>query len=142
MGKKERFLFLLSLVLILSTWTTAQASEEREEKALQAVRQWLDLVDNDRFGESWITAATFFKSAVGKEQWELSLSSVRKPLGKVISRKLKSKQYTKKLPGAPDGEYVVIQFETSFEHKGSAVETVTPMMERNGTWRVSGYYIK
>ncbi len=44
--------------------------------------------------------------------------------------------------GAPDGEYVVIQFETSFEHKRSAIETVTPMMDRDGKWRVSGYYIK
>jgi hypothetical protein len=45
------------------------------------------------------------------------------------------------LPGAPDGEYVVIQFESSFEKKKSAVETVTPMLEKDGKWRVSGYYI-
>lgn len=46
------------------------------------------------------------------------------------------------LPGAPDGEYVVIQFETSFEKKKSSLETVTPMKEKDGAWRVSGYYIK
>jgi ribosomal protein S17E len=40
------------------------------------------------------------------------------------------------------GEYVVIQFETSFENKKTAVETVTPMMDKDGIWRVSGYYIK
>ena len=40
------------------------------------------------------------------------------------------------------GEYVVIQFETSFENKKAAVETVTPMMDKDGIWRVSGYYIK
>jgi hypothetical protein len=49
---------------------------------------------------------------------------------------------TTSLPGAPDGDYVVIRFATSFEKKKSAIETVTPMRERNGTWRVSGYYIK
>lgn len=36
---------------------------------------------------------------------------------------------------------MVIQFETSFENKGSAVETVTSMLEKDGTWRVAGYYI-
>ena len=46
------------------------------------------------------------------------------------------------MPGAPDGEYVVIQFETSFENKKHAIETVTPMMDKDGTWRVSGYYIR
>ncbi len=46
------------------------------------------------------------------------------------------------LPGAPDGNYVVIQFKTTFEHKAQAVETVTPMLENDGVWRVTGYFIK
>jgi hypothetical protein len=45
------------------------------------------------------------------------LKAVRKPLGKVISREVKSKSHHTSLPGAPDGEYVVIQFDTSFENK-------------------------
>jgi hypothetical protein len=55
---------------------------------------------------------------------------------------LKSATYTKSLPGAPDGEYVVIQYDTGFEHKQSAVETVTPMLDKDGKWRVSGYFIR
>jgi hypothetical protein len=66
----------------------------------------------------------------------------RKPLGKTLSRKITSAKYTTTLPGAPDGEYVVIQYQTSFKNKLSAVETVTPMLDKNGDWRVSGYYIK
>lgn len=66
----------------------------------------------------------------------------RDPLGKVLTRKLKSATYAKTLPGAPDGEYVVIQYESSFEHKQSAIETVTPMLDKDRSWRVSGYYIK
>lgn len=27
-------------------------------------------------------------------------------------------------------------------NKKSAIETVTPMMDKDGKWRVSGYYIK
>ncbi len=46
------------------------------------------------------------------------------------------------LPGAPDGEYVVIRYRTEFENKMKAVETVTPMLEADGAWRVSGYYIR
>jgi hypothetical protein len=36
----------------------------------------------------------------------------------------------------------VIQYESSFEHKASAIETVTPMLGDDGQWRVSGYYIR
>ena len=66
----------------------------------------------------------------------------RKPLCKLVSRKVKSKDYKTSLPGAPEGEYVVIQFKTSFENKKRSIETVTPMIDDDGKWRVSGYYIK
>jgi hypothetical protein len=64
------------------------------------------------------------------------------PLGKMISRKLKTSVYKTMLPGAPDGQYVIIQFETSSQNKESAIETVTPMFDKDARWRVSGYFIK
>jgi hypothetical protein len=51
-------------------------------------------------------------------------------------------EYAEKLPGAPEGKYVVIQYETVFENRASAVETVTPMLDPDGVWRVSGYFIR
>jgi hypothetical protein len=60
----------------------------------------------------------------------------------VKARKVKSATFARTLPGAPDGEYVVIQFESQFENKAAAIETVTPMHDKDGTWRVSGYFIK
>ena len=87
-------------------------------------------------------AAEYFRAAVTREQWQRSMRAFRRPLGRVVSRKLKSKQYTNTLPGAPDGEYVVIQYETSFENKKSAIETIIPMLDEDGKWRVSGYYVK
>ena len=68
--------------------------------------------------------------------------AARGPLGKVASRKLKSAQYKTSLPGAPDSKYVVIQYDTSFENKRSAVETIVPTLDKDGQWRVSGYFIR
>jgi hypothetical protein len=70
------------------------------------------------------------------------LQASRAPLGKLISRNIKSAVYKTSLPGAPDGQYVVIQFESSFEHKKSAIETVTPSLGDDGQWRASGYFIR
>jgi hypothetical protein len=70
------------------------------------------------------------------------MKSVRAPLGAVQARKLKSATFTKTLPGVPDGEYVVIKYDTDFENKKSAVETITTMLDKDGKWRVSGYFIK
>jgi len=129
-------------LFILLSWMTALADEMAEKKAIEASDAWLKLIDNGQYAKSWETAAELFKNAVSKKQWSQSLNAVRKPLGKVMKRTVRSKQYTTSLPGAPDGEYVVIQYETSFENKKSSVETVTPMLDKDGKWRVSGYYIK
>ena len=114
----------------------------KEQAALVAAETWLALIDSDKHADSWKESASLFKNAVTQEQWEQAMKASRNPLGKLISRKVMSKTYSKSLPGAPDGEYVVIQFETSFDNKKSAVETVTPMMDKDGHWRVSGYYIR
>ena len=110
--------------------------------AQKSAEQWLALVDAGNYAESWKTAAGFFQAAVPQDQWGHTIATVRGPLGDLVSRKLKSAHYTKSLPGAPDGEYVVLQFDTSFANKKAAVETVTPMLDADGTWKVSGYYIK
>jgi hypothetical protein len=99
-------------------------------------------VDAEKYSASWQDAAVYFKKAVSEDQWTQSMTAFRRPLGKVLSRTLASKNYAKTLPGAPDGEYVVIQYQTSFERKAASIETVTPMLDTDGEWRVSGYYIK
>jgi hypothetical protein len=63
-------------------------------------------------------------------------------LGKLLSRKLTKAQSATSLPGAPDGNYVVMQFDSSFANKKNAVETVTFMQEKDGKWKAAGYYIK
>ena len=113
-----------------------------EKDALQAAEEWLMLIDASDFGASWDNAAALFKKAITKEQWEKAILPIKSAMGDLISRKVKSVKYTDSLPGAPDGEYVVIQFLTSFTNKKSAIETVTPMKDPDGKWRVSGYYIK
>ena len=113
-----------------------------EDEAQAAAESWLALVDSGSYADSWEQAASAFKTAVKKDDWSRAVTSARGPVGKVVSRKLKSRKYTEKLPGAPDGKYVVIQYDTVFEHKSSAIETITPMADTDGAWRVSGYFVR
>ena len=130
------------LMLRRATCAQATAQQKPEQLAQQSSESWLALVDSGKYAESWQECAQIFQAAVTKEQWPSALRATRDPLGKLLWRKLKGATYTKTLPGAPDGEYVVIHYESSFEHKQAAVETVTPMLDKDGKWRVSGYYIK
>lgn len=130
------------IVIVLMTCIATAAGPEKEKAAVVAAQKWLALIDAGNYADSWKKAAGYFRAAVNQEKWEQSLQAVRTPLGKIISRKVKSKVYQTSVPGAPDGEYVIIQFQTSFQNKNSAIETVTPMLDKDGQWRVSGYFIK
>jgi hypothetical protein len=121
---------------------TGQTAQKPEQLAQKSAEAWLALADAGKYAETWDEASQIFKSSVTKDAWLSALKGVRTPLGAVQARTLRSATYTTTLPGAPDGQYVVIQFDTSFQNKKSAVETITPMLDKDGKWRVSGYYIK
>ncbi len=133
---------LIAILLTLPVSPALPQQTTKEDAALKAAKAWLALVDKGKYATSWQEAAAYFKNANTRDHWVQYLKGVRQPLGSVISRKVMEKMHTTYLPGAPDGEYVVIQFDSSFENKKKAIETVTPMLDKDGSWRVSGYYIK
>ena len=146
MTSRTRWPAALAALGIFLICFTANAAEDPETAAPEAAAEevaqaWLALVDAGAYGQSWDTAAGYLRNAISRDQWERSMDAYRRPLGGVVSRVLRSGTYMTALPGAPDGHYVVLQFGTSFENKRSGVETVTPMLDQDGRWRVSGYYI-
>lgn len=131
------------VVLLLSPQTArTQSPQKPEELAQKSAEAWLALTDSGKYGESWEQAASFFKEKVSRDQWISSVTAHRSPMGKVLSRTLKSAVYRTSLPNAPAGEYVVIQYNTSFQNQKDVIEMVTPMLDQDGKWRVSGYHMK
>jgi hypothetical protein len=110
--------------------------------AMAAAQSWLSTVDAGRYAQSWQDAAQGFRDAVPREKWEPLIESVRVETGNFIARKVRSATYARELPNAPHGEYVVIVFDARFEKVAHAVETVTPMREADGSWKVSGYFVR
>ena len=127
---------------LVMCFITGYAQDSPEQQATAAAEAWLGQLDTGLYAEGWRDASVFFQGAVKEPDWVEALIAFRTPLGKLESRTLKDAQYADSLPGAPDGDYVVLLFDTSFEHKAVAVETVTFMQEESGEWRAAGYFIK
>ncbi|MGP7987823.1 MAG: DUF4019 domain-containing protein, partial [Desulfobaccales bacterium] len=105
-------LVLLSTILM----SVAFGADTRQQKdALAAAEKWLTRIDPGEYAKSWQEAAAYFNTVITEGDWVQSMQEVREPLGKPISRKVKSLTPKTSLPNTPDGKYVVIQFETSFE---------------------------
>ena len=140
--KKNVILVIVASIITLTITTPIKAEDTKEQAAIQTAENWLSIIDAEQYEDSWENGAIFLKNEVSKEQWVSSMNKYRKPLGKMEERKFKSSQYMTDIPDAPDGEYVVIQFDTVFENKKEAIETLTPMLDPDGKWRVAGYFIK
>ncbi|MEZ4599937.1 MAG: DUF4019 domain-containing protein [Syntrophotaleaceae bacterium] len=127
----------LSTILLLVSLAAAQNNQAARDAAMQ----WVKLIDEGNYAESWEKAAPAFKESISKEEWVKSLEAVRKPLGQVQSRNLRSSAETTSLPDAPEGEYLVMEFDTSYQNNPSAIETITAT-QIDGNWRIAGYYIR
>ena len=134
---------LCTALLALSFAVLAETNEADAIKSAKSETvSWLSSVDAGDYGSSWESASALFQGAISKDDWVKTLSGVRSPIGALKSREVASASFSTTLPGAPDGEYVVFQFDSSFENKASALETVTAMKDPDGNWRVAGYFIK
>jgi hypothetical protein len=132
---------ILALHLLL-VCCIAFGQDKPEVLAQRAATPWLQLVDQEKYSESWQQASTAFKQAVTGEKWQQALLQVRKPLGQSTARNFTSAQYTISLPNAPPGEYVVLQYQSSFEQRNPATETVTLVLDGDKQWRTTGYIIR
>jgi hypothetical protein len=122
--------------------TPAGDHEGEKQAARSGAESWLALIDQTQYGQSWDAAAPLFQSAVTKEQWEGAVKQARGPLGELASRKFRAAEYKESLPGAPDGKYVVVFYDTSFVQKAAATESVTLAHTPDGAWKVAGYFIQ
>ena len=135
---------ILGLVILVSSEAiAADAGHAAKEAAAQAaIQKWLDLVEKQKFAETWTAASPSFQKAVSQKIWVGQIGSVKAKIGSVAKRTLTSKQYTRELPNAPRAEYVVFQFSTAFKKIGSATETVTAIRDPDGVWRAAGYFVR
>jgi hypothetical protein len=96
-------------------------------------RQWLVLVDDKNYAQSWSEASKTFQSRQKTDAWATDAGAKRAPLGAVASRGLKSIDLSR-------NNIAVIRYDTVFARKAVAVETVTLAFE-NGSWSVTDYSV-
>lgn len=96
-------------------------------------RQWLVLVDDKNYAQSWSEAAKAFQTRQKTEAWATDAGARREPLGAVASRDLKSIDLSR-------GNIAVVRYDTVFAHKAAAVETITLAFD-DGAWSVVDYSV-
>jgi len=109
--------------------TVSAATPTPDDRA----RQWLVLVDDKNYAQSWSEAGKAFQNRQKTDAWAAKAGTERTPLGAVASRDLKSVDLSR-------GNTAIVRYDTVFAHKAAAVETVTLAFE-NGGWSVTDYSV-
>jgi hypothetical protein len=136
---KKLFLYFIILIFLCSPfYVNAQQGSEPPKAALNFVQNWLKLLDNGQYADSWHDMAAIFKQKVTQNQWVQDLKSSRAPLGKISGR---GRLSVTRSSDPEVGEYVVFQFESTFENKKAAREAVSVVKGDDGSWGVLGYSI-
>lgn len=107
--------------------------------AVESGQAWLALLDGSSYSKAWEDAAAAMRSCVSQADFDKELQSIRAPLGKVVSRDIKSQRYMTQPPGLAEGDYWIIYYTTTFETKPDVAESVVLALEQDGNWRVAGY---
>ncbi|MCK8127747.1 DUF4019 domain-containing protein [Pseudoalteromonas sp. 2CM39R] len=126
--------------LLLIIFLSCFCANAEELEVIHRAKSWLTLIDNGQYQQSWQQADLLFKQAMPQSNWSKALKQVRVPLGKVVLRKNLSLMNYDSLPSLPDGEYVIIQFQSQFMNKEQAIETIS-LSKNSGQWQPIGYFI-
>jgi DNA-binding CsgD family transcriptional regulator len=110
--------------------------------SLPNARIFLAAVDLGDWQESWNAAGPYFQSQASAEEWSAMVEPVRGPLGQTETRRLVTVQRASTLPGAPDGEYEVLQFQTKFANRELIATETVIMLQFRGEYGVAGYFIR
>lgn len=134
--------FAFALLMVAPAWaqTRAGASSPMTPTPDDRAKQWLTLIDDQNYADSYKQLGAGARSKISADAWSSKVSGVRTPLGAMTSRALKDVKLTKTLPGMRDGQYATVRYDSAFAHKAAAVESVT-LISENGAWSVIGYFI-
>jgi len=117
------------------------ATAAKEAAAAKAAGEWLKLIDGAEYGKAWDECAPVFRERVTRQQWVDGVPKNRAEFGAFKSRTMTGTAYRASIPGAPEGDYVMVRFTSEFEKNPAGEEVVTVMMQ-SGAWRPVGYLLR
>lgn len=128
------------LVIALSMVESSVIAETPQETAAQAVaKSWLALADAGNDADSYVAMAPLAREQVSAEKWKAVLEKVRADGGARQTRELKSSRFSTKSPAGRTGEFVFLEYDTTFEKGGRVTENLALMKCDDGKFHVVQY---
>jgi hypothetical protein len=135
------FAMMITLLVVGSVFGASSYSVVTPDRqAVATATKWLSVVDAGNYADAFAMFPARIRSGgdAVEKYWVGYVRTKRAPLGRALSRKLAKAWFSKTLPGSPDGYYEFFHYNTSFQRKAQAEESVV-LTKESGHWQVSGY---
>ena len=136
---------ILSALIVAATVFAVQPVIAQESPAVTAAKisadAWLKRMDAEDYAGTWDTSSSSMHKEMSKSSWKMLITALHWPLGDFKSRKFKSAVLQKAPAGKPGPDKVVIDYVSQYENKADVKETVTTTLEKDNSWKVSGFNI-
>jgi len=108
---------------------------DQQESLKQLATSWLNLIDTEHFAESWQPLGKKLKAKYSESTWGSALHPLLSQTGKVKKRTFRSVSYSD-----PQGESVIVEFDSSFTNASVTKEIVT-LAQEDGQWKIVSYSV-
>ena len=136
---------ILYALIVAATVFAVQPVIAQESPAVTAAKisadAWLKRMDAEDYAGTWDTSSSSMHKEMSKSSWKMLITALHWPLGDFKSRKFKSAVLQKAPAGKPGPDQVVIDYVSQYENKADVKETVTTTLEKDNSWKVSGFNI-
>ena len=134
-------LIVAALFMILIPLYNQSPDSEKVEQAEPIGTEFLALVDGGKYAESWQSSASLMQEKISKNDWVEKLGKARNLSGGLVQRVQKSASYSTEAKDSPEGEYIMLIYESDFQRAEDVSEYVTVMREGDA-WKVAGYFMQ
>ena len=134
-------LIVACIFMILYPLYNQKPDNEKVEQAAPVAEKFLEMLDQGQYAESWQSSAQLMQGKIEQNVWVEQLTKARTLSGDVVSRERKGASYSTEAQDSPDGEYIMLTYESSFQKASEVTEYVTLALEE-GRWKIAGYFME
>ena len=134
-------LIVACLFMIFFPMLSERPDSEKADLAIPVATEFLQMIDEGQYRESWQSSARLMQEKVAQEDWVEKLNKARNLSGDLIKRNQKSASYSTEAKDSPEGEYIMLIYQSTFQKAENVSEYVTVMLE-DGAWKVAGYFMQ
>jgi hypothetical protein len=137
---KKYLLIAIAGFLLTTVSAPINAEINNQSIAIETAEKFFELIEHGELEQAFNSTTEIHKDHKVKEAWINSNLIQKKYYGSFINRSIKTITSKTTIPGHPDGTYLTVIYETTFQNKEKVYERIDLMLVSENIWKVTEYF--